>query len=69
MNSGSLGNRSSRQPKQSSNSSQSALSIRPRTKVGQQIESSNSNQCTNGICQISWKPSQVESKLPDNLGS
>ncbi|CAN5522516.1 hypothetical protein BH10CYA1_BH10CYA1_31940 [soil metagenome] len=68
MNSGSLGNRSSRQPKQSLNTNQSALSIRPRTKVGQQIEASQ-NQCTNGICQISWKPSQVESKLPDNLGS
>lgn len=69
MNSGSLGNRSSRQPKQSSNSNQSALTIRPRTKVGPQTEPGSSNQCTNGICQISWKPGQVDSKLPDNLGS
>ncbi|HEY9732527.1 MAG TPA: hypothetical protein V6C89_11485 [Drouetiella sp.] len=68
MNSGSLGNRSARQPKQSSNANQPALSIRPRTKVGAQQPGS-SNQCTNGICQLSWKPSQTDLKLPDSPGA
>jgi len=69
MNSGSFGNRSVRQPKQSSNANQPALSIRPRTKVGAQLEPGSPNQCTNGICQLSWKPSQLDSKLSDNPGA
>lgn len=70
MNSGSLGNRSARPTKQSSNSNhQPALSIRPRTKVGAQNEPGSPNQCTNGVCQLSWKPGSVESKLPDTPGA
>lgn len=69
MNSGSLGNRSLRQPKQSSNVDQSSLTRRPRIKNAPQADASGLNQCSNGVCQISWKPGQIESKLSENLGS
>jgi hypothetical protein len=69
MNSASLGNRQSRQPKQSSNANQKLISTRTRTKGGPQNESNGLNQCDNGVCQLSWKPVQIDSKVSENLGS
>jgi hypothetical protein len=66
MNSGSLGNRSARLPKQVSNVNRPTAR---RSNRNPQAETATPSQCRNGTCELVWKPVPATEKVTDNLGS